>query len=361
MPLSSALGEVLSLQSSYDSHNTPEMHRRGLIVRREIPSWLNPLRTRLAAEARLAESDLLIQGSDGAGRKAVIPWVRFGSRARTPTATSGWYVVFLFRRDGAGVYLTLAHASTNFVGGALVPKDADEVSSLLSWARSALGPEFDAEPRLTSQIDLGGTQLAAAYEKSSLVAIYYPREELPTDEAVTSDLGLMAKLLGRIYAAEVGSPELTSSPEIADAQSSTDAIANPRSRQGFKLSNAERKVIEDQAMLLAALHFTNRGYSIKDVSLTQPYDLLGKRGDETIAIEVKGTTSSGLEILLTKNEVNLHKLAHPHNALVVVSGINLDTSGLKPKASGGALKVTQPWLIDDTRLTALSFAYALPN
>lgn len=112
-------------------------------------------------------------------------------------------------------------------------------------------------------------------------------------------------------------------------------------------------------MAVAAAYFKNEGYAVKDVSRNESFDLLGTRGDEALTIEVKGTTSTASAILLTKNEVELHKRVHPHNALAVVHSITLDKSGTTPRASDGKLAVTQPWLIDDSLLTALSFAYAL--
>lgn len=112
-------------------------------------------------------------------------------------------------------------------------------------------------------------------------------------------------------------------------------------------------------MAVAATYFRNAGYLIKDVSGKESFDLHGTRGDEVLTIEVKGTTSTASAVLLTKNEVALHKQLYPNNTLAVVHSIVLDKSGAAPCATGGQLSVRQPWLIDDSKLTALSFAYSL--
>jgi hypothetical protein len=45
---------------------------------------------------------------------------------------------------------------------------------------------------------------------------------------------------------------------------------------------------------------------------------------------------------LTRNEVNLHRVEHPNNALAVVRNITLDRSGDQPVASGGELVLVMP-------------------
>lgn len=362
MSLVIAIGEVLSLQPMYLSSNTPEMQRRGRLIRQEIPHEIGEVRGPLAKAMGIDVTDLLIEGRDGTGLKAEVPWVRFAYRERSPSATTGWYVVWLHRRDGAGVYLTLAHGSTTFVSGALVARSDIELSSLMEWGRRALGSELASQTRLITKIDLASkAPLALAYEKSSLAAFYYPAVALPTDSEAISDMLLLATLLGRLYEAErLGQTPLSVSPDIVDAEKATTAIAKPsrNTGQGFNLTSTERIAIERHAMSIVTAHFEAKGYAVKDVSRNEPYDLLATRGKESLIIEVKGTTSSPSSILLTKNEVRLHQTCYPRNALAIVYGITL-SKGAAPQAFGGTLSVTQPWLLESDRLTALSFSYLI--
>jgi hypothetical protein len=76
-------------------------------------------------------------------------------------------------------------------------------------------------------------------------------------------------------------------------------------------------------------------------------------------VEVKGTTSYGEEIILTKNEVELINTKYPDTMLIVVSRIHLDRSGTPPQASGGTLRATHPWRVEQGRLTPISYRYKI--
>jgi hypothetical protein len=106
-----------------------------------------------------------------------------------------------------------------------------------------------------------------------------------------------------------------------------------------------------------AERYLAKHHSCKRVSDHESFDFLAEKNGKKLFVEVKGCTGDGAKIQLTKNEVNLHRLRHPQNMLIVVHSIRL-RKGKNPKASGGVPVVHSPWLIDDAKLTALSFAYA---
>ena len=99
--------------------------------------------------------------------------------------------------------------------------------------------------------------------------------------------------------------------------------------------------------------YENRGWDVKDLGTTKSYDLHYTRADGVLRVEVKGTTSAGAEVILTRNEVSEHRQAHPANALVVVHTIELDRSGAPPIASGGTLAEWSPWEIPDDSLRTM--------
>ncbi|MFE6057136.1 MrcB family domain-containing protein, partial [Kitasatospora sp. NPDC056446] len=68
------------------------MNERGRIIRHQLPTILREEAERLRTTADIAQGDFLIEGRDGAGRRALVPWVRFASRSRSPKATEGWNV-----------------------------------------------------------------------------------------------------------------------------------------------------------------------------------------------------------------------------------------------------------------------------
>ncbi len=167
--------------------------------------------------------------------------------------------------------------------------------------------------------------------------------------------------VGRTYAVpdENGSIRLRNpSPEVEDALAAVMEVANPRRKFAKRLSAAENKAIEERAVQVTREHFEHQlGYSTKDVGATESYDVHATRGSEVIKVEVKGTTTSGASVVLTRNELGLHQKAHPNNALAVVRNIVLDRSGSEPVATGGELVLLMPWQIDQRDLSAIAYDY----
>lgn len=90
-----------------------------------------------------------------------------------------------------------------------------------------------------------------------------------------------------------------------------------------------------------------RGYEVIDTSAGHPYDFLAVRDDESLRVEVKGTTGEGASVELTTNEVN-NARSFPRVALAIVSGIRLDNAEAAiPQATDGTLRFLDPWLIDE--------------
>jgi uncharacterized protein DUF3883 len=87
------------------------------------------------------------------------------------------------------------------------------------------------------------------------------------------------------------------------------------------------------------------------VSATESFDLLCRDADRTLRVEVKGTTSQGSSVLVTRNEV---RHAQEHDgcvALFVVSNIAVNASG----CSGGTVRVFDPWDIRTCELEPIAF------
>ncbi len=149
-------------------------------------------------------------------------------------------------------------------------------------------------------------------------------------------------------------------PEVKDAKETIDFIAGRSSRgQGFRLSAAQRSVIEKHSMALARKHLKNLGCTgITDTSQGNPYDFscTSWNGRE-LFIEVKGTTSNAGTLVLTRNEVELHRKEYPDNALLVVHGITL-SGPARDKAEGGTVWFVQPWEIEDSALRVIAYNYS---
>jgi hypothetical protein len=106
-----------------------------------------------------------------------------------------------------------------------------------------------------------------------------------------------------------------------------ESLVRPRSAtagQGWAGSAEGRRAVEAYAMRLAKSHYQALWAEVLDVSGSQPFDLLCRDGDRELRVEVKGTTTPGFSILLTRNEVR-HARAHDGRmALFLVSEIMVD-------------------------------------
>lgn len=358
--------EVLDLQRQWTDKNTPAMKRRGEVIRAAIPAWLRTFDLDIRKSMGASGTDLGFEGRDGTGRKTEIPWTRFYSKSRSPNAREGWYCVYLFHALGDGFYLSLGHGSTRYEAGEFQPRSAAELGGYVNWARQTLGSKIREVPNIQTEIDLGArkSDLGAAYALGTVAAIWYPRASIPSTGQLQSDVLRMAELLGLLYdQQDLGREPEAVSPEVAASLEAVNAIARPLSRgrgQGYGLTAEERKSVELQAMSVARISLEGMGYDVEDVSASQSFDLKATRGEEELVVEVKGTTGRAADILLTAAEVALHQSVYPNNALLVVSEINLDRSGKKPRASGGTLRQIQPWRIEADALTPSAYRYALP-
>lgn len=150
--------------------------------------------------------------------------------------------------------------------------------------------------------------------------------------------------------------------EIEDALNASAVAAGKRPRRpGFMQSAAARRAIELRAMTVAQAELANAGFiDFEDVSLTESFDLRCVRNGEEFHVEVKGTSSAGERVVLTRNEVAHARDWYPRVVLVVVCGIGVTTRGDAPKASGGSPRVIDPWELLDSALEPVSYECIVP-
>ncbi|MCC5850225.1 MAG: DUF3883 domain-containing protein [Verrucomicrobia bacterium] len=118
------------------------------------------------------------------------------------------------------------------------------------------------------------------------------------------------------------------------------------SGQGFVVDAELKKQIELHAMEAAEEHFRGQGYVVdSSVCATRPFDLLCRKADTELHVEVKGTTTNGESVILTRNEV-MHAHEHP-TALFILSGIRVVKNGGVRQVSGGKSRIFHPWSIEE--------------
>lgn len=355
-------GEVLKLQLEFSSENTPSMARRGDLIRNGIPGEMRDWQAAKVDAALPFKGRLNVQGRDGTGRKTLVPWVRIHSPELSPSAQKGWYAVYLFHEHGDGVSLCLSHGSTSFNGRDFVPRSEVEVAELMAWSRGLL--TADAQTLgFVPGVDLGSVaKLSQAYERTASFSKTYSAEDLPDDEQLQLDAVHAVSLLGQLYRAiELGRTPEAEPLDVQQAQIAIEAIAKPSKAlvgQGFGLTAPQRKLVEDHAMEMAKAWLMAHGYeNIQDVSGSQSCDFWAQKEGADHYVEVKGTTGGFGTILLTANEVELHRDLHPDNVLMVVH--NIDLVDQRSRAMGGQLVVLEGWDINTAELRPLSYSCRL--
>jgi MrcB-like, N-terminal domain/AAA domain (dynein-related subfamily) len=186
------------------------MQQRGTLIRRLIPAALRAL---LPSEGTLPFTPS-IEGSDGRGRKARVPWVRIYSETHSPSATNGWYAVLLFPADGSGAYLALESGTHEYVQGFLRPRPAEWLKQRIAWARETLASSDTSG--LTETIQLADPGLGLQYEQGTVAAHFFPAEEDIDDEEFERVLLRLLYLLGELYTH--AEPTLTEQTPVATSR-----------------------------------------------------------------------------------------------------------------------------------------------
>jgi len=358
------LRQILALQTRWSSENTPEMTLRGKLIRDTLPAWMSERIVEALKTLPVHFQDIAAEGRDGTGLKSQIPWARAYSKGRSPSATEGWYLVYLFGADGGQAYLSLNQGTTQWDRGEFKPRPVGEIRARADWARSAIALETAKWKGLTTEIQLHSTtSLGVAYGIGNVVAIEYSANNLPNEEQLRQDFDRLLNLLVLLYEDEENALLVPGglAPEVVDALSMADLAAGSRRKHGRnRLTGAERKAIEQHAVDVTTEYLLAAGFSVSDVGATQSYDLDARRDGQRIYVEVKGTVSSGEEVILTRNEVALHQKNPSQSMLSIVSEIVLDRTGMVPIASSGTLRVTTPWVVQREALTPLTYLYQVP-
>jgi Domain of unknown function (DUF3883) len=148
-----------------------------------------------------------------------------------------------------------------------------------------------------------------------------------------------------------------------DSEAVTAAAEEARERrgfgQGFRTSPKANRAVERHAVERAVAYYEGRGFKV--VEHGKPFDLEATKDGETIYVEVKGTTTDGRSVLLSRNEVIHFQTHHPRTALYVVYGIQVKGTPDEPRAEAGTERLIEPWLLMDDRLTVMTWGYVLPD
>jgi hypothetical protein len=295
---------------------------------------------------------------------APIAFLRIFDPNHSPKATSGYYVVYLFAADGSSVFACLGHGTSYYDERGFKPsKDIEGIKARSSTARTKLEAWSTRLVREgATDIDLGLENLnlsrnsllrAKNYEYGTIYAYEYKNGQMPSDDEIKEDLDEMLTLLLVLQGeTEAIIREVSERPSPVVAKKKSQGGSRGQGRQ---LDPETRKAIELAAEDLVISYYENLGWNVERVGhLKWGFDILCKKGDDELHVEVKGTTGLGHEVILTPNEVE-HAKSYPTVALGIVSGIKVAVD--KSIETPGELTLLDPWVLDESRLIPSEFVY----
>lgn len=131
--------------------------------------------------------DLLFTGSCGVGQKTDYPWIAAFNTSITRSATKGLYIVYLFKKDLSGFYLTLNQGITYFAKSYKRGK-YECARKVAKYFKDEIGDDYFSK----DDIDLGGTRgtLGFGYQETTILSKYYKADEF-TSKEIEDDLKRM--------------------------------------------------------------------------------------------------------------------------------------------------------------------------
>ena len=140
--------------------------------------------------------DLTVKGSMGQGNKTDYPWVSILNRNITVSTKFGLYIVYLFKKDMSGFYLTLDQGITYFADN-FGKKKYEAARKVVNYFQERIDDDYFSK----DLIKLGGTSkgtLGYGYEQTTIISKYYESGNFTEDELI-NDYKRMLAIYDEIY------------------------------------------------------------------------------------------------------------------------------------------------------------------
>lgn len=188
MSLRSQLQRVLELQPSYSAGVNPEMQERNNIVKDLGVLQIRELITDLKEYKKLR-----VNGSGGVGANATVPWIRISDPAKSLSAQSGWYLVFLFAADGSSAVLTLNQGVTGL--------NATKIAKSVEASRAILANNqytqivTSSKSQVSFDLKAPSNKWAKLYQAGNIEAFVFERDAIPKDHVILEDIRYLLERL----------------------------------------------------------------------------------------------------------------------------------------------------------------------
>ena len=370
--LDDVLQRILDLAPLYSLGPSPAMRERDALSA-QLRSLLLGV---MSSKPGLAALDLGATVGGHQGSYGPVPWVRVFSQRRSPNATAGIYLAYLFAADGSRVYLSVQQGSSELRSGRMRPvNDAARLRASGADARGSIRELIESPlgAGLAIEMDLAAAQAPvkqyarhriANYEHANILAIRYDSRQIPPEDALLEDFGRMLTVLLALYGDLKREDKAAARPE-PDSKAESAGAEHLNRVQELLRDAAVRRAVELHAEDSAVEHFTQQGWTVERVGhLKLGYDLECRNSlRESLHVEVKGTQSSAEEVFLTRNEVfhlSADAACPSQHALYVLSEITLTSTGEIDRKSGRRTRLL-PWTMDTSLLTPTAYAYRVPH
>lgn len=138
--------------------------------------------------------DLIIKGSMGQGNKTSYPWISILNTTHTTTTMRGIYVVYLFKKDMSGFYLTLNQGITNFEN-LYHSKKYEYAQKVSNYYKEELQDSNFSKEDI--HLGDGKKDMGYGYERTTILSKFYKSNEF-TYESLKKDLLNMMKYYDEI-------------------------------------------------------------------------------------------------------------------------------------------------------------------
>ena len=159
------------------------------IIRIETPEYIRGV---------LDEKDYIVKGSSGMGNWSQLPWIGIFNPKITSSAQSGYYIVYLFKEDMQGVYLSLNQGVTDLKEKYGNKEAKIRLKDNSKNFREKINDKTILLDGLLESISLGTGNYAPFYEAGNIYAKYYPLDDLPSENILISDFNNFIKIYNQL-------------------------------------------------------------------------------------------------------------------------------------------------------------------
>lgn len=145
-----------------------------------------------------------VKASVGQGQWADVPWIAVFDKSITQSATEGYYIVYLFRADMSGVYLSLNQGWTYFKNRYKTKLGREKITQVSDVWKNELSStlnDFSYE-KINLKNEGKMNSLVEGYELGHICGKFYSVEDIPSSEELGWDLqnliGVYREIKGKL-------------------------------------------------------------------------------------------------------------------------------------------------------------------